>query len=184
MARKSITELKDEEAALFNDNAAGEITAADLRTFITDLLDTIKPSFAILKTSVEQAVTFGVTDTPLVFEAVGLLDSPEWAATTSKVTRNIPAGVEVACTFTFQSDVLMPADTTLYFTLYVNGVATGYVTRIDSIKNDPQVVSAMLFGFSKAAGPVDYEIRVHANAAGKACTLYNALLTFENKVTR
>ena len=166
------------------DNITGLVTPAKVREVIDNLLDTIKPSYGSLATTGTMIQVINITPSLLQFGAIETMDAPEWSGTTTSITRSSSVGELVATSFQLEGDALLPANTTLTFTIMKDGVATEGQLKISSIKNDDQDISFSLFSYNHSTGPCTYTVQVESNANARSVTFGNCFLIAMNEVRR
>lgn len=171
MPRKSIVELIAQATADFPDNTTGLITAAKLRGWAIDFLNSISPAYGYLTITGPLSQTFGLTPALVVFQAAFNSDPSQ---TTAAVPASTVTKVERGnVTINFTMDMEAANGRFISFTLFKNGVATGWKTTGNGggIGN-PVGVSLTAVDYSSTPGAV-YDVRGTAEVAGTAVTLSN-----------
>lgn len=141
MARKAMTTLKTECAAAFPDNVSGEISPADLRTFLLDFLDTMTNGYCVTPINPQ---TLNLTTTPQDlgdWGAPGIL-TPEYSF--DQLTGIVTANDDFIINFTLQLD--MQFGTQRFVTVRSNFSGSGtpgvYKGRVEGAgDNDPAYLS-------------------------------------------
>ena len=173
MARKTIAELIAEIGTLFADNTSGAITPAKLRSFLTDFVDTMTPAYGAIAITGPLAATVGVADQLMVWQSSYIAQNPEFTtdAATGKVTRNQTV---VSNRIAINVDVELAANRELTATLYKNGVATTWRSKVSgSGTGRPAILSLEAIDYSDVAA--DYQLYVQADQAGTAVTYSNGI---------
>ena len=173
MARKTIVELLAEIGTMFPDNNTGAITPAIQRAFLTDLVDTYTPAYGAISIETGVARTFNITPSLLVWSTNYIAQSPEWTADapTGKITR---AQAVITNRISVNVDVELPANRELIATLYKNGVATTWRTKISgSGAGRPAVLSLEAIDYN--ATQAEYQLYCQCDADGVACTFSNGI---------
>ena len=178
MARKTITELYTQATADFADNTTGAITPTKLRQFCLDFLDTVRPSYGAINLIGPLSTTMTTVDAGFVWSTVLAAQAPDYSASLASgtITRaNGPASAR----FEFSMDFQAPNNSVTYFTMYVDNVATQWVTGGTS-NGAAEWQSVSMSGVNYSANlSVSYQIRAK-NTAGGNIILQNGILVVEN----
>jgi hypothetical protein len=179
MARKSMVELLAELTTQFPDNTTGLITPATVRNYFTNLINAIRPAYALLDRSagVTQALT--VAPAPLVFttsDVTSALGEYTANAAVGRITHLIPGTVR----FTFTADLLPPANQTrtVTFTLYKGGVATPWRQSITTTASGVTESISFMAILYDGGSNVNYDMYVQIDVA-TTFTLSNMVLVAE-----
>lgn len=171
MARKSILELIAQATADFPDNTTGLITPAKLRQWAIDFLNSIAPAYGYLTLTGPLVQTFGLTPALVVFQAAFNSDPSQTTAAVpaSTVVKEEPGNV----TINFTMDMEAANGRFISFTLFKNGVATGWKTTGNGGGNgNPVGVSLTAVDYSPTPDAV-YDVRATAEVANTSVTMSN-----------
>lgn len=104
MARRSFTDLVNQNASLLPDNTTGQISPSDVRTCVSDLTDTVQPAYAVLSIGTPQAISVGETIQDFTLWDTNVITTSEFSSnlTTGVITANIPMVVDFQVNLTFQ----------------------------------------------------------------------------------
>lgn len=134
MARKSVNELLAQADATIQDNATGDISAAEVRNIIKDFIDTMAPSYGVIScTSSVETIPGGTPQVIAPFTAT-LQAAPitEWSAnlTNGSVTRALNGVAGNTSRVTVDGDVEGPNNNLVEVRLYKNGAYTGFSVSV------------------------------------------------------
>jgi hypothetical protein len=173
MARPSITEVIANAAIVFPDNMNKEITAAKLRTWITYMLSAFYPAYAIIYRAASHTQTADIAPKALVFTNSTITTVVDY--TTTPASGTVSRIEHGACIIEFSATVEAVADKIVTFTLYQNGVATGWLTSINT-QGAGKPVTADFTALVSHTAAANYQIQFSAEANVTVLTLTN--LTF------
>lgn len=125
-----MAEMRQQADDSFPDNTTGQISAADVREWAQDLVDTVSPGYGILSLDTPPATQDFSTTTRIVtaYDTVVLATEPYTAdATTGVVT----VTDSVVADMQFSSSLSFPGAREALFTIYKSGVATPFSTKRD-----------------------------------------------------
>lgn len=168
MARRTIQGLIDQANSTLADNLTGDISPGDVRTVITDFLDTVAPAFGGLsQTSATQNVS--ATAAPLVMAAVLAHTSTEWVCTPASATmmRTVPPTAGgMTNQFWITGNVSGANNVDLTVMLYRNAASTGWENMVTL--RGPGIEVPFVFNALDAivASDASYQLMVKASAAG------------------
>lgn len=175
MARKSFVELSAELLVDFPDQNTKAITPAILRGFFNALFEAIRPSYGYIDLT-SWAVSLGLSDIPMVFQAGFVSDVPDYTTVPGTGTVTRVAGGTTR--LTFNADVEGPTGRVITFTLYINGVATLWRTSVVAQGNGkPISVSLPIIYYLNA--PATFQMQAKADQSTTAVTITEAILVAE-----
>lgn len=173
MARKSFAELSTELDTLINTNGTGEVTAADVRSWLSMLLDTLRPVYGVLSAAV-RSQTFGITSAKVLFDTAYSSKADEISVIAGAAS-NMDLADRGSVTGEFNADITLPNNVSLTFTLFKNAAATAWkVTGVGRGNGNPVSVSMTFVDYSDPAAT--YDIRAVCENAGVSVTLENMVL--------
>jgi hypothetical protein len=163
MTRKTMVELQAELALLLPDNNAGEISPADVRTVIGDLIDSLTPAYAVLDISVPLLLpTIAQNYLAIPFQTAMVVQQPEFSANTSAGVITRTQGIATT-QMLVQLSVEFSSSSQLDFEIFVNSIASGFVSRVQGNGNG-RPVTVSLIGLTYQAGPATFELRVRGES--------------------
>jgi hypothetical protein len=187
MTIKSMNELLAQADATIQDNATGDITAAEVRTMIKDLIDTLSPAYGAISCASDVIV---LTATPV---AIAPFTSTA-AATPGFYTTNLTAGTVTrlvqSASLAGATDIIVvdgecagPNNNLVTIHLYKNGAPTGFEMSVTCL-GAGRPVSYNFVGLVYSASPGDavYDIRVSGDAA--SVTFLNTDVLFQANPVR
>lgn len=179
MTRRTIVELIAQANTTLEDNVIGAISPADVRNMILDLLDTVRPSYAVIQiddTGVSKAVTTAYST--FAWETTYIAQTPDWTTSLASGTLQRSGG-PATTRLTFNADVVAPNNSIPTFGLFVNGVETPWaISNTSTSSTDKQSYSLAAIVYS-ADATIQYQIQVKSTAAGNV-VISNATLVAEN----
>jgi hypothetical protein len=123
MTRKTIIALRTEADALLPDNTTGEISPADVRGVIKDIIDTFSPGYGILATETLTMAALGLTPRAIPYTETLAL-TPEYTAVlgTGAVTRLAQGLPTTVNRISFSADVAAPTGDEIVVSLFRDGI--------------------------------------------------------------
>jgi hypothetical protein len=169
MPRQTINALLTQANVTLADNVTGDISAADVRDLLKDVIDTFKPGFgAVSNPSVTLPSLF---TTPVVIPYTTLLAvTVDFTATPAAgtVKRNALGLPTVNNRISFFADVLAPAGSDITLALYRDGIQVpGGVTVAGRGASTPTAAGFEILNGTPVAGDPIYEVRA-AKISGAA----------------
>jgi hypothetical protein len=173
MTIKNDTQLLADNASLFADNSAGDITEAVFRGYNVDMIESLKPYSAVL--AGEDVPSFGITETPAKLTTFNTSPVTENDIFLGDAT-NDEIGVKVECNViaTIKLDGKWAATEDLKLDLYVNGapnpITSVSVQKVGSGTSNPDTISSAsnLFVITQAmvdAGGGSAKVSIYASNA-------------------
>ena len=162
MPRKSIVELEVQATSDFPDNAAQLITPAKLRGFVLDFLKTMSPFYGLLKNGATLK-SVAITPTPNAIQNWDAFNISDLSMMTiNTVAGTITRTERGVCRVTIQATCIAANNSIVTFSIYQNGLATGYqVTIVGVPGTDPQSVN--MVAILDAPAPLSiYTLRISA----------------------
>jgi hypothetical protein len=155
MTIKNDTQLMADNASLFADNNAGDITPLDLRTYNDDLIDSVRPYSSVI--SGGSVAAYEVTPTPVklaTFDAAPISENDLFLADFANDQIEIKSACNIFCTIKINGEWAATED--LQIDVYVNGAANP-ITPISLIQKgegtgNPVAISSALNTFVITAG--------------------------------
>ena len=181
MTRKTMVELLAEINALFPDNAAGEITPADLRQFCTDFVESVSPAYAVLAQLTNNVRSLTTAPALLPWGEVYAVQNPEWTADAANgwVQRD---GTIHTSRLTLNIDCEGAANRLVTATLYKNDVPTPFrATALLQGAGKPVTLTMATINYSDVTAK--YQIYVQADSA-TSVTFFNGTFIGENVPVR
>jgi hypothetical protein len=176
MTERSIIELRNEAQTIFADNVVGDITASDLRNWVTDLLDTMTVAYAAAERTPS---AFNVTTTPQKITPWTTQNALTAGFYTISLATGIITRLITSIAIAGGSDLIIVdgnvdggSGDTITFMLYKNGVATGYTISVTTTGAGEPIgfnLAALVYTSGSDAA---YELYVVAPSAGDTGT-YN-----------
>jgi hypothetical protein len=168
MPRRTISDLLAQANTTLPDNILQEITAADVRDMIKDVIDTFKPGFGAVGNPLTTLVALGIT--PVVIPYTQLLAvTAEYTAVIASgtVRRNALGLPTVNDRITFFADVACPDGNEVVFSLYRDGlqVPGGMTVSGRGLGNIAAGSFSILSGTAIVGDPV-YEVRAAKISGG------------------
>jgi hypothetical protein len=175
MTRKTFAELTTEVGALLPDNTTGEITPADMRTMLQDILDSIIPAYGAMVISSQYTLAaVGQTHKALPFQTVIAETTPEFVCNAAGGT--VQRAQSIASTqILFQADFSGPSNREVICTILADGVATPFVGRVQT-GGSAVPVSLNLVALQYKASPCVYSIGVTTDSGVNDVVFSNATL--------
>ena len=170
--RKSYNELRAEIALLFPDNAAGEITPADLRTFLLNTLEATQPAYGSLtRATLSGNIVANITPpVKVTWQAAG--DSDAAQTTSNFANGDITRSERGTSVINFNADMEAANGRFITFTLFKNGVATPWgITGNGGGAGNPVAVALTAIDYADPAAV--YDIRASSEVAAITVTLSN-----------
>jgi hypothetical protein len=163
MPRPSLTQVLATSANLLVDNTIGLISPADIRQVFTDLVNAIRPAYAILSQSAPVVQALTTTPNPLVCSAgaVGPVIDFVLTPATCNASRTDPGVTR----FEFTADVQGSSNTTrlVTFHLYRNGAPTNWKQSV-SLTTSTLLVSVTFPALEYINAPANYQMKVFCDA--------------------
>jgi hypothetical protein len=162
MTRKTIATLLAQADATLADNTTGDISAADVRDMIKDLINSIKPGYGAAGNDSLTIVGLGTTPRVISYNQL-LAQTPEdflvllGAGQIQRLANGLPLS---RTRLSFQASVLAPAGNEILLSVYRNGIdMPGGVTISATGLGNPQ--SAVFQSLDVQPVPADpvYEVR-------------------------
>jgi len=186
MTRKTMLALIAQADATIPDNAAHEISAADVRQLIKDVIDSFAPGYGIL--SANSTVLIGLSPTPQTVHYTTILSlTPEYTAipaagTVTRLAQGLPTTVN---RISFYCDVAAPTGNEVAFTLSRNGLDIPGGTTVTGQGAGNLANASFSVGTTSPDG-LDYTYSVHARkttGAAADVTLTNVRFILESVPT-
>jgi hypothetical protein len=161
MTRKTIVALLLQADTNLPDNTSGDISAADVRDLLKDIIDTFKPGFGAIGNDLHTLVALGIT--PVVIPYTTLL------AVTADFTANLVAGQitrnslglpSTNTRVTFATDMACQDGSEVVFSLYRDGINVpgGTTASGRGLGNITEATFEIINAQPVAGNPV-YEVR-------------------------
>jgi len=179
MARKTFFDLSAQAAATLADNTTADISPADVRTMITDFLDTMRPAYGVLTdspTGITKLVNIAAL--PLAWTDIQRADSPEFtlSATNGSISRpSQTCSSRIVCSV----DVYGPQGKIITGQLANNGVATQFKSTI-TCGGPTKPETLLITGVVTAAVNPLFQIYVNTDSDGVSFTFKDGVFAVEN----
>ena len=179
MARKDFTALLAQAAATLPDNTTGEISPADVRQMFTDMLDTLRPAYGVLATSLAGITkTVNIAPLSLAWTDIARMDTPEYVISAANGSIGRP-GQSCSNRIVCSVDVYGGAGKLVTGTLFNKGTATGYKTSI--VCGGPTKPETLLIaGVVTAVTDPLFQIFVNTDTDGVSFTFKDGTFSVEN----
>jgi hypothetical protein len=123
MTRKTMTALKAQADATLPDNAIHDISAADVRQMIKDVIDTLTPGFGAVGRATQTLVALGVTPQVVTYDTLMAVTVEYTAVLAAGTVQRFALGLPtVNNRVSFFADVECAAGNEVNFQLYRDGV--------------------------------------------------------------
>ena len=153
MTRKFLDQIKTDMETILPDNLTNEVSPADIRTVITDVMDSTKQDEGVISGG-----AVGVAPLDGVFQSLASFDTEE-GDDAIFLKLNAAAGqIQTASTagYTYQISAKIAFDAgnnNLEFTIGMNGTPIGFITRDEGAGNNDQVTIQV--GYFSRSTPAD-----------------------------
>lgn len=182
MTRKAVSALLAQAAATIEDNVLGNITAADMRAMVVDIIDTLKPGYAAVTKATALLAQLGPTPVVVPLDTV-LISTTEFQLlpVTSGVQRLGGGLPSVSNRITFSTAVDSANNAAIVFTLYRDGVAVaGSVTVVARGIGTGTLASFTTVNSTVGPGDPTFDVRASKPSGGLVdVTLLNTRLVVE-----
>lgn len=162
MTRKTMLALIAQADATIPDNTAQEISAADVRQLIKDVIDSFAPGYGILSAATTTLIALGTTVQTVHYTAILSL-TPEYTAipaagSVTRLAQGLPTTVN---RLSFYCDVNAPAGNEVAFTLARNGADIPGGTTVTGQGGGNLANASFSVGTTSPDG-ADYTYTIHA----------------------
>jgi hypothetical protein len=186
MTRKTVLALLAQADATLPDNITQDISAADVREMIKDMIDTFAPGYGILSAASTTLIALSPTPQTVHYTAILSL-TPEYTAITAagSVTRLAQGLPTTVNRISFYCDVAAPSGNEVAFTLARNGTDIPGGTTVTGQGAGNLANASFSVGTTSPDG-ADYTYTIHAKkltGAAADVTLTNVRFILESVPT-
>ena len=178
MPRPSVSQVIADVPILINDNVVGDISPADLRSILDNILKIIQPSYGILSIPAPSTtnLTLGTAAQPMLWTNFAIGGAPQYSSADNAVVRcDQSASTRIDLTM----DVEAANGRAIIAILYKNGVATSLsASATGAGSGNPVSINFSLMQYSD--GVTNYELFVKSDTAGTSAVFSNCALLLSN----